>query len=98
MVALEHLSKCQRRPFVEDLVDFFAIGRLDTYFSEFLVAGKPKSQEEMKILAMSSIGEDWATVAFLVSTPEDVSYDDFQALMLQKKLNEWRLVLARDSS
>ena len=83
-VALERgLSKCQRKPFVEDLVDFF--GRLDTYFSEFRVAGKPKSQEEMKISAMSSIGDDWAMVAYLVGTPEDVSYDDFQALMLQKE-------------
>jgi len=49
------------------------------------VAGKPKSQEEMKISAMSLIGEDWATVAYLVGTPEDVTYDDFQALMLQKE-------------
>ena len=52
--------------FVEELVDFF--GHLDTFFSEFHVAGKPKSQEEMKISAMSSIGEDWATVTYLVGT------------------------------
>ena len=55
------------------------------FFSEFRVAGKPRQQEEMKISAMSSIGEVWATVAYLVGTPEDVSYDDFQALMLQKE-------------
>ena len=68
---------------MEELVDFF--GRPVTFFLEFRVAGKPKSQEEMKISAMSSIGEDWATVAYLVGTPEDVTYDDFQVLMLQKE-------------
>ena len=64
-------------------MEFF--GCLDTFFVEFCVAGKPKLQEEMKISAMLLIGEDWATVAYLVGTPEDVTYDDFQALMLQKE-------------
>ena len=70
---------------MEELVDFF--GHLDTFFLEFRVAGKPKLQGEMKISALSVIGEDWAMVENLVGTPEfeDVTNDDFQALMLQKE-------------
>ena len=77
------LSNCRRRVFLGELLDLF--GHFSMFFSKFRVAGKPKSQEEMNISAMSLIGEDWATVAYLVGTPEDVTYDDFQALMLQKE-------------
>ena len=58
--------------------------RLDSLFAEFEVIGHAKSDEEKKAKAMFLIGDDWTTLAELLGGNDDVSYLEFQTVMLKR--------------